>query len=234
MRKSFILTFFILFGTALFAQDNIGSGPGIGWIGYFQGGLVYRLPNNFGKEVNLVLNEFETYPQQGFAFGGGGMAVFNGKWLAGGEGFLLFYPSVAGNTTLVRVKGGGGAVHVGYRAFRKHNWMAFPTIGAGTFGYTVSIQNEGFLVNQGNLFIPPGTTEVLDAGVMYVDISFKFLKVLLPSQTGSPFTGLSVGYQQSLAARPWETSAGFDLDSFSLPELSNFYVKLTLGIGKGY
>ncbi len=231
MKKTCII---LLVGFAIVYQSKAQeetSGRGFGGLGYFQPGVTFRMPNDLGTELNGFLREREDYQQVGLLLGGGGFVKVLNKLIVGGGGTALLYPQVEGSTSIVKLAGGGGGLNLGYVLYEKPNWLGYPFIGIGGFAYAMEVENFGSLVNQGHFYIPPGETLMINSELIYLDVGVNLFRLLFASGDGGPALGVSVGYMQKIYGTVWETDEGYNLDNLSDPQLSNFYLKLSLGGG---
>ncbi len=231
--KILVIGLLISFSVAHGQEDVESSSTGSGWMAYFQPGSAFRLPNDFGLELNTLLRESENYPQTALMIGGGGMKKFSGKMIVGLSGFGLFFPKVDGNVSSVGILGGGVDVNVGYTLKDDGKFLGYPRLGVGLLNYvtTIDVDPQGFLVDQPPLFIPPGNQQKINGSVVYLDIGIDVFRSFIPQGGVGPIVGVSIGYQQSIGGTTWETEDGFNIDSLTDPELSNIYLKINFGGG---
>jgi hypothetical protein len=236
MKKNGLMSGFLALlvfaSTPALSQEDIQGGEGVrGPLAYFEGIFSFRLPDDFGNEMNSALQVAEAYPQIAGGIGAGFSYRLKRGIIIGGNGFGQFYPQVQGTRSNVELLGVGGQVHAGYVVWEKGQWFGYPSLGLGVFGYNVGIENLGPLVNQRDLLIPRNNSETLDASMIYLDLSVNLWKMVAPIGSNGVALGVVAGFRQSVLSRPFETSEGFNLESFSDPVLSNLYITLRFGGG---
>ncbi|MFT4786057.1 MAG: hypothetical protein ACI8QD_002038 [Cyclobacteriaceae bacterium] len=196
-------------------EINLGLGTG------------FRLPNNFGLELNAVLSDNESYPQLATNVSlGFWRAAENSNLRLGGEVISWFYPAIQGFNARVSQNGLGGSVKVGYEIWGSDIWHAIPYIGLGSYWARAQIENQGFLVNRDPLFIPPGSQQVMAGRSTFIDIGATLSRKTLERFTWS----LSGGLQQRIAGSNWKSSWGESIDYLSEPTFSVIYVKIVFGL----
>lgn len=157
MKKTtgFILTLFI--SCALYTptpteasdwgddEGEVQTGtPDWGGFGFFSPGVFMGAVESVEQalESESVLGPPAGIGVAGWTIGGGGWSLMAERFLLGGHGFGMFYPSASTNRGTAVVTGGGGSFDVGYAILNQDQWLLFPFLGAGGMDFTVEITNE--------------------------------------------------------------------------------------------
>ncbi len=230
MRNYLILLLVLLF-TTVYGQDESESAGSSGIVGNARIGSFFRLPNDFGAEMNSRLRESENYSQIGTMVSAGAIFKMKNNLIVGLSGSGLFFPKTTGTRSEVSITGIGVGGLGGYTLIDNGRWFIYPHLSVGGYRQISTLDNSGSLVNQGDLYIPPGGSEELNAELFYFDIGGTIWRALTPVGGRYFAIGLSTGFRQSVFGTVWETSEGFNLEDLSDPTLSMFYFTLNIGGG---
>jgi hypothetical protein len=214
----------------LVGVPSMGQTQSSGWMISGSGGMVYRFPNYLASEVNAMLRDRSNFPQIASNLGLGVTYRFNEKYSVGMDAWGVFYPKVQTllEVSQVTLSGFSGELKGYYHVLSNEKWDVASFIGMGYYHTESNISNEGFLVNNPPLFIPPGASQTIYGQLVYLDIGAQLYRLAGPLLS----YGLVGGLQFKMLGDEWESSWGAPVSALSEPTLSILYLRLSIALKK--
>ncbi|MEM6265563.1 MAG: hypothetical protein AAGI38_23880, partial [Bacteroidota bacterium] len=207
-----------------------------GGMGFFTFGgqniFMTTLESNL-NQYGLLTGEFSP---AGYAIGGGGFSLVNGRYIFGGHGYGLGYPNLQASGPEIEVSSGGGAFLFGYVIFNQSRWLIFPTVGFGGMGMSMDIKNQGSQDLQfGDDAILAGTTREYTFGTPTLEGNLSIKRLISRAngiEEGGFALGVDVGYVLGLSRGNWEEDISEQrVGNLREGFLEGFYVRLSIGGG---
>lgn len=201
-----------------------------GGFGYFAVGPVYASTG----ELNDQLSEagYPTFSRTMLTLGGGGMGRVGERLLLGGEGYALTSASKAHRGRGVRLNGGYGFFNVGYLAIERGGLSAYPFLGFGGGGTTLSIETGPLESFDQMLAQPDRGVEASKEGLLVqAGVSGSlFLGGGDEQGVGGFLLGVQLGYAWDLSGDTW-TVDDVELSGGPAAGIGGPYLRLRFGGG---
>ena len=194
------------------------------WSVYGHAGGVFRFPNQFGPELNLMLQQDDQFPQVASVFGVGAWKTIRERTKVGVDLFSTQYPKVQGTNATVNLWGIGGSGRIGYDLLQFQSFAFMPYIGLGINSSNARLTNHGYLINRSPIYIPPGQSQRITGQLAFIDVGGQLLKISEQSFTA----GLSAGYQQRVFGTDWKAEWGDSATFLTHTTHSMVYLRLLI------
>jgi hypothetical protein len=135
------------------------------------------------------------------------------------------------------ISGGGGGFELGYAVVSDPEWLAFPFVGVGGCGLSLTIDNDTFETIRfaNNDDIPAGSSRQYQGGFYYLEAGFGFQRLMMWGQDGEGQGGFAMGAELGFMVSSFNSRWGNDddiaLNGVDSVRLDGGFVRLTLGGG---
>jgi hypothetical protein len=160
------------------------------------------------------------------------------RLMVGGKGFGIWLPSVSAERGSASIHGGGGGFDLAYAVVSDPEWLAFPFVGAGGLGLTLTIENESLeTINFGqNEDIPAGQSRSYHGGFYYLEMGFGVHRLLMWRQPGAGgqggfALGGELGFLVSSFNSRWGNDADIAMNGVDSVRLDGGFLRLHVGGG---
>lgn len=201
-----------------------------GGFGYFAVGPAYASIEELNDQLSSA--GYPMFSRTMLTLGGGGMGRVSDRLLLGGEGYALTSTSKAHRGRGVRLSGGYGFFNVGYLAIERGPLSAYPFLGFGGGGTTLSIESGPIASFDQVLAQPDRGTEASKEGLL-VQAGFSgslFLGGSDEKGVGGFLLGVQVGYAWDLSGDTW-TVDDVELSGGPAAGIGGPYLRLRFGGG---